>query len=147
MRELALSILPAEVGVKPAPHQAYAVLLETGLISGSSSLLALIDGHLNLYMSDGGGSLGDSAKADVKASAVEMVEVANKLVSTMKPATSAPVPQTGQVQLFVITPECVYYQTAERAEIEGGKDPLSNIFALGMSAVDLLKGSVPPPLP
>lgn len=134
LRNLALQGPPAEGAVAntSGPTELYAVLMDWGIPSGTVTVAAYADGTASVYLSSGGGFLGGGqAHESIRSAAKRTIEIASELRSSMKPTTTFPLPQTGQVIFYVRTKSNVLTASASEQDLRSHVSPL---FKLGDSA-------------
>lgn len=105
-----------------------AVLMDTGQDGYCHTLVAVADGTLSLYLSNGGGTIGTGAWQKVNPMVKEFVGNAAGYLEHFEPASEFQLPASGRVALCIVTPGQVL--RAEHAEDDLGNDqlPLSPLF-------------------
>jgi hypothetical protein len=134
LRNLALQNPPATIqGASIAkPGEALAVLMDWGIPAGTATVAAYADGTASIYLSSGGGYLGGGQSHEsIRNAAMRTVEIASELKSLMRPTTTYPLPQSGQVTFYVRTDVGVLTATAPEDNLRSHRSPL---YKLGDSA-------------
>ena len=143
LRDLIFRLEPANLGLAPSaanPH-VWGVLMETGYVVGTATLLSLADGTTSLYYSTGGGMLGRGDYAPVADASRTLVLQAENHLSQMEPTGDVPLPAVGHVRFSCLTYSGICTSEAAEVSLKAGKHPLSPLFILGHRTLDQLRFS------
>lgn len=141
LRNRALTTPRRNIGI-PEPERdapVWGLLMETGYESGSSTLVALLDGSTSLYLSSGGGVIGGHAHEKVRRANAEFLRSANRFRSHLLPAREFPLPSKAQVIFYALTDVGVLTLSAEEQTLSGGHHPLSPLFHAGHDVITELR--------
>jgi hypothetical protein len=144
LRDRIFHLEPARLGLAPttdAPH-VWGVLMETGYVVGTATLVSLVDGTTSLYYSTGGGLIGSGDYAPVATASKELVVQAENHLLHMESAYEFPLPAVGQVRLACFTYSGIYFAEAPEVTLKSGDHPLSPLFVLAHKTIDQLRLSV-----
>jgi hypothetical protein len=141
LRNLIFRLEPAKLGIAPTtitPH-VWGVLMETGYVVGTATLVSLADGTTSLYYSTGGGMLGRGDYKPVAEASKALVLQAENHLTQMASTREVPLPTVGQVRFSCLTYSGI--STAEAAEVslKSGDHPLSPLFVLAHNILDQLR--------
>jgi hypothetical protein len=130
LRDQALNLKREKIGLPaPAkPTQPWAALMDWGLGSGTVTIVAIADGTASVYLSSGGGSIGDGQSHEsIRKAAQKMVSVAAEFQPHMRATSSYPVPQTGHVVFYVLTDAGLFTASASEEELSSHRHPFSKL--------------------
>jgi hypothetical protein len=114
LREQALHFSREKVGI-PAPTNkadAWGVLMDWGVQSGTATVVAMADGSASIYLSSGGGSIGGIGKEPIREAAKRAVAAAVQAKSSAHPTATYPLPHTGEVFFYFLTDDGVFTASA-----------------------------------
>jgi hypothetical protein len=144
LRDRIFHLEPVRLGLAPtidAPH-VWGVLMETGYVVGTATIVSLVDGTTSLYYSTGGGLIGRGDYAPVAMASKELVVQAEKHLSHMESASEFPLPAVGQVRFSCFTYSGICSAEAAEETLKSGDHPLSPLFVLAHKTIDQLRISV-----
>jgi len=102
--------------------------MDWGVLNGTATVVAISDGTASVYLSSGGGSIGGGQSHDpIHKAAQKMVSVAAEFRSQMRPATTYPLPERGQVIFYCIADLAVFTANASEEELTSHRHPLSRL--------------------
>ncbi|MCW3058405.1 MAG: hypothetical protein JWQ02_226 [Capsulimonas sp.] len=131
LRKMALTTKPEDVGLTAKPGEPYGILMEMGFDGGAATLMAMAEGTVSIYYSNGGALLGGVGHETVRNSGLAFVAAAREYVRLMQPTQSYPFPESKQIRFYALTPEGVYTYQAKWDDLGNNLDPLSPLFHLG----------------
>ncbi len=125
LRNRALGYEPANA---PASSKVIAVLMETGYPEAIATLVAVSDGAVSLYFSNGGGIIGAGEHIAVREVASVLLSSADALLPHASKTEAFPLPLRGHVRFYLVTTSGVF--TAEALEDDLGyqRHSLSPLF-------------------
>ncbi len=141
LRERIFTLQPAEVGLAPsitAPH-VWGVLMETGYVVGSATLVCLADGTTSLYFSTGGGMLGSGDYTPVAEASKALVDEAEHHLSELVVTTEFPLPEVGQVRFSCHTYSGICSAQTTEDALRSGDHPLSHLYKLAHETMEQLR--------
>jgi hypothetical protein len=113
------------------PHAVFGIVMEVGVGPGSFSLVCLGDGTVDLYLSDGGGTLDAGDFAAVRKAAKVFLAGAQHHICQAERVDTFPLPELDHVSFYFLTRDGVRRYDAVRADLENGSDPLAPLYAVG----------------
>jgi len=109
----------------------YGVFMEIGMSNGIATLVALGDGTISLYLSNGGGFLGVGEKDGPAKSAHRFATTAMRFVEGMPICRDASCARDGEIKFFVLIDGAVRCATESTQVLRQGGHPLSPLFRAG----------------
>ena len=132
MRERALNVRSRQLGLSPEPYEPYGVVMELGILKGgTATFIAMAEGSVSAYFSNGGGRIGCGGVESVRAAGLEFVSAARDYVSMMEPAHSYPLPGPGRARFYVLTSEGVFTFEDDHEDLGYNRSPISPLFHAG----------------
>jgi hypothetical protein len=141
LRRQVLGLTPQSV-TAPA-MTVVAVLMETGYPEAVATLVAVSDGSVSLYFSNGGGVIGAGEHAPVRNVAAKFLAAAAAYVPQASLAQQFPLPSSGRVRFYLVTSQGTY--TAEAAEDDLGyeRHPFAPLFHQGHELITAVREHTP----
>jgi hypothetical protein len=105
LRARVLTLAPTDISVESNETTAkvWGVVIETAHPDVITSLIALADGSVSLYVSDGNGCVGCGAHRDVRFAAADLLQVAQSGVDLATPTEDRAYPPPGSVQFYFLS--------------------------------------------
>jgi hypothetical protein len=126
LRSQALSMSPDQLGIQKMP--VWGLLMETGYPEAVATLVALGDGAVSLYFSNGGGIIGIGQHDVPRRIAAELLQMAPSFLEKTSAASKYPLPGEGETTFYFLTPEGVRAFHAKEEELGNDRTPLSPLF-------------------
>jgi hypothetical protein len=107
LRERALQLTPEDIGLDRSGQLpiVFGLVIETAHPDAVASLVALVDGSVSLYVSDGAGCVGCGNHRDVASAAAELMRLADLALPLSAPSNNlASLPARGTVRFCFLTP-------------------------------------------
>jgi hypothetical protein len=140
LRDGVLAIGPEDIGLTAADcPQVWGAMMELSEAGVVVSLVALVDGSVSVYLSDGGGVIGCGLHPDVRVAAAKMLHVAERVATECAPTDSYPAPLDQQVQFYLLTTQGVLGGTADRADLDEGAEALAELYYAGHGVIGLVE--------
>ena len=140
LRDGVLAIAPEDVGLTtatcPPVWGAIMELAEAGVVV---SLVALLDGSVSVYLSDGSGVIGCGLHPDVRAAASKMLRVAEQVADQCEPTEHHPAPFDHQVRFYLLSNQGVLGAVAERTELDEGAEALAELYYAGHGVIGMVE--------
>jgi hypothetical protein len=130
LRQQAFTIAPSNIGISPASQdQVWAVIMETGYREAVATLVAIADGTVSLYFSNGGGMIGIGQHEGPRMASMELLSSSKGFLKQTSLTKTFPLPIRGKTRFYFLTDEGVR-TTAEfdEEDLGNGKSPLSPLF-------------------
>lgn len=102
-----------------------ALLWENGFAEGVGTLLGGVDGHVAMYLSNGGGTMGNWTSPALTKANTRWLEVGATFLPQLKVTPHPPLPGDGVTQFVAVTPTGVRSASAPVGELDGGRHPFS----------------------
>ena len=129
LRNLALSLDPAQIGLKPdQSNPIFGVLMETGYKEAVVTLSAIGDGAVSLYFSNGGGIIGLGEYEGPQRACLSFLDLARQFTSHLRPTKEFPLPQKGYTTFYFLTIRGVLTFSAKESDLGNNRLPLSPLF-------------------
>jgi len=140
LRSGVLAIKPAEIGLtlEECP-KIWGVLLELGYPEVVVSLVALIDGSVSIYSTDGNGVIGCGLHPEVRAATCKMLNIAQDVAHCGVPTTDFPMPANDGVFFYLLTSQGVCVARAGKMELEEGEIELAELYYAAMGLIDIVE--------
>ncbi len=143
LRELALTVSPAEVGV-PEDAGVWAVVMEIEVSGETATLVGMADGTASLYISSGGGIIGGGDHEVVRAAAQGLVDVAQRAdTAAAEPVPDdLPYPAAGSVRFYFRSGALTTTAEVTEEEVADPSHSLHDVFASGHRLLEKLRLAV-----
>jgi hypothetical protein len=140
LRNNVLTLRPMDMGLVaeqcPPVCGAMMEIVEAGI---TVSLVALLDGSVSVYLSDGTGVIGCGLHPDVRAAAAKMLRVAGQVVEECALSDQKSAPSAHQAHFYLLTTQGVLRGAADRAELDEGAVPLAELYYAAHSVIGLVE--------
>ena len=104
------------------------VVMETGYPEAIVTLVAIADGTVSLYFSNGGGMIGLGGHEGPRTAGLSLIAKAASYLGSMTPAASHPLPAKGMTQFIVLTRSGTLTAGALEADLGNNSHELSPLF-------------------
>jgi hypothetical protein len=141
LRGRVLALDPAEAGLAPSARhpRVYGGLLETGLGTGTFTLVCLADGTTSLYLSSGGGTIGGGEHPPVAAATLAFLDALEAGLDGFGADRDDAPPRTGRAVLRALTYDGRRGVEAEERALGEGRDPASPVFYAAHDVITALR--------
>lgn len=133
LRGQVFKIKSADLG--PAALRAsglYGVMIDTGLEDAVVSLVALSDGSVSLYVTDGSGCIGCGAHPDVRLAVTELLRAADLALPQAVAAPDQKSPPANSLRCFLLTIRGVHSLQATLEAANRNDSPLGALYFAGL---------------
>jgi hypothetical protein len=127
-----------DVGTAPV-----AVLMETGYAEAVATLVAVSDGTVSLYFSNGGGIIGAGEHEVVRGVADSFLADAASYTARASPTAEFPLPSRGRVRFYLVTPGGVYTADALEGDLGAERHAFSPLFFRGHELITAIREHAP----
>ncbi len=134
MRQRVLSLTADKVGQKPE-EPITALLMETGCREAVVSLVAVIDGTVSIYFSNGGGIIGVGQNESVRRAALGFLGTAHRMSAELKPAAETPLPEVGRTKFYLLGREGLLSGDFREDDLGKGLEKISPPFHAGHNLI------------
>jgi hypothetical protein len=121
----------------------FAVLMETGYPEAVATLLAVADGTVSLYFSNGGGIIGGGEHEPIRKVSRELITLAQSCVPNSNLADSFPLPKPGYVRCYLVTDGGVHTFEAPEEDLGYERHPCSPLFHKGHELITAIREHTP----
>jgi len=116
----------------------WGALMETGFPNGFATLVSMVDGATSLYLSNGGGMLGEGANDRVAAATQSFVTAVEDHLGLLSPDPDSDPPAAGRVIIRALTYQGRFRAEAAVDDLGHGRHPLSAVFHAGEGVLNEL---------
>ncbi|MDE3137849.1 MAG: hypothetical protein KGL59_14815, partial [Acidobacteriota bacterium] len=106
----------------------WGVVMETGYPGVVATLVAVADGSVSLYFSNGGGIIGLGGQEGPQRASRALLDAAPQFRKEFEPTTKYPLPREGHVRFYLLTRDAALTAEAKEEELGGGAHPLTPLF-------------------
>jgi hypothetical protein len=130
LRDAVFSMKRDAPGVVAAanPDGVWGVMMETGYPGVVATLVAVADGSVSMYFSNGGGIIGLGAQPGPQRASRALLEFAPQFRNAFEATTKYPLPREGHVRFYLLTHDAALTAEAKEEELGGGTHALSPLF-------------------
>lgn len=128
LRDQVLNLKSEALGPEVADRKILGVVMETGYPQATVTLVAIADGTVSLYFSNGGGMIGLGGHDGPRKAGLQLISKAGSFLGSLTPAKSFPLPAQGATHFFVLTRDGPLTGGALEKDLGMGRHPLSPLF-------------------
>lgn len=143
LREQVLGLTADAVDLPTGTNAPLAVLMETGYEKAVATLVAVADGTVSMYFSNGGGVIGAGAHAPVRAAAGTFLDAAKDFADEMPVADGHPLPGLGHVRFSVVMDGAVRAIEAIEDDLGHARHAIAPLFHQGHQVIAAIRESTP----
>jgi hypothetical protein len=131
LRQLDIKTNPGNLGLTVAldSQEPFGILMDLSLPQGNATIVAFISGDASFYTSTGGGVIGGIDHENVRNAARKFVNASFKYLDKMMPTVAYPLPESGKVRFYVLTPQNIFTYEADEWDLH--KNELSPLYSEG----------------
>ena len=118
-----------DITVSPDSREPFGILMDLSLPQGNATIVAFISGDASFYTNTGGGVIGGIGHENVRNAARKFVNTSFKYLDKMLTTTAYPLPESGKVRFYVLTPKTIFTYEADEPDLR--KNELSPLYSLG----------------
>lgn len=132
LRNMIFSTTPDSIGVKlKESGEVWGVVMETGYPQAVATLVALADGTVSLYFSNGGGIIGLGPHPGPTRAAQSFLAAAQKFSNQLQPTGNFPLPKPSNTRFYLLTGNGVLTAEAKEDDLGNNRHPLAPLFFSG----------------
>jgi hypothetical protein len=137
LRNQALKASRQTIGLSAPPisSQAWGIVMDWGMVSGTATIVAFSDGSASIYLSSGGGFIGAGKHESVRNAAKQMVSAAVECQQLAHPTNTYPLPARGKVNFYFLTDSGVLAASASEADLSQHRSPLATLGEAGQGVI------------
>ncbi|MDP3723941.1 MAG: hypothetical protein Q8R91_10705 [Candidatus Omnitrophota bacterium] len=138
---MVLATTPRELGLTPTKKhpRVWGALMEIGYPEGVATLVALLEGSVSLYSSNGGGIIGAGEHGSVRRAAIKCIGAAEPYVEEFSNTTDYPLPDTGRVKFYLLTFSGILTGDFDEHLLGEGRHTLSKLFYAGHDVITAIR--------
>ena len=139
LRAQVFAVKSTDVGTAVPVSQIYGAMIDTALADEVVSLVALVDGSVSVYVSDGSGCIGCGIHPDVRMAAVEFLQATELTLpaSTLTDNHAVPAPNT--VRCSLLTSEGVRSLQSPLQAAHRNDSPLGAAYVAGLHLLQVVE--------
>jgi hypothetical protein len=130
LRARVLNLSRSDIEIPSSQQGVWGVVVETAHPDTVASLVALIDGSVSLYVSDGNGCVGCGTQREVRAAGAELLKLANNVLELTEATTTTSLPPAGFVRFYLLIGDELRSAQTRLEEINHS-EPLGVLFFAG----------------
>lgn len=138
LRDKVLALSPGQIDHS---GPVLAVLMETGYPTAAVTLVAVADGTVSLYFSNGGGIIGAGEYPQVREVGLDMVSEAANYLPKLIQTDSYPLPQQSYTRFYVVTTSGIYTQSVLEDDLGNERHALSPLFYAGHKLIAYIRAA------
>ncbi|HLU11028.1 MAG TPA: ankyrin repeat domain-containing protein [Oceanobacillus sp.] len=130
LRQQVTEFDPVQAGFVPS-DRVWGILMEVGLQDAVFTLVAIIDGTVSLYFSNGGGIIGSGQHEAPRKAGEALLKLAPQFLHHAQPTTTFPLPRSGYARFHFLTFDGHFTAEAKEDDLTNNQHPLSPLFFAG----------------
>jgi len=137
LRVRVLQLTPQDIGFHDLAEcpAVWGVVIETAHPGAVASLIALDDGSVSLYVSDGNGCVGCGSQSEVRWAGADLLQIAEKSLPLTAPTDVLELPSEGQVRCYLLTRTGLHAVQAPLADIGKIDERLNLLYFAGQRVI------------
>ena len=135
LRARLLYLDPASLRLHRTPSGLFGVVTELGMEEGVATLVAIADGTVSMYFSNGGGVIGVGSQLGPRRAAEALLDEAPQFMKHAAPVKEFPLPEPARVRFWFLTFEGVQGAEAAEAALESNRSPMSRLYVLAQELI------------
>ena len=129
LRQQVFSLDPSKIGVNlSSSNSVWGVVMETGYPEAVVTLVALADGTVSLYFSNGGGIIGVGQHEGPRKASSEFLTFSNQFLGQALPTKTFPLPSQGNTRFYFLTSGGILTAESKEDDLGNNRLPLSPLF-------------------
>lgn len=139
LRDQVLSLSPQQIN--SVEGKVLAVLMETGYSEAVASLVAVADGTVSIYFSNGGGIIGSGEYPQVRDVGLELISEAGLYLKQLSKTEIYPLPKKSFTTFYVVTKSGTYTASVLEDDLGNERHDLSPIFFAGHKLIAYVRAA------
>lgn len=132
LRAGVLALGPEDIGLSPKNcPPVWGLMMEMGFPRLVVTLVALVDGSVSVYLSDGGSVIGCGLELEVRNAAKQLLHAAQQFAGTGAPVQDHPMPSNGYTRFYLLTRAGIRMSEAPSAQLDNGESELAALYFAG----------------
>jgi len=139
LRNMVLTTKPGTLGLKPSAGEVWGILMETGYPEAVVSLVALADGTVSIYFSNGGGIIGLGPHPGPQTAGRAFISLAQQYSRCATSTEKYPLPKSAYTRFYFLSGSGVRTVEANENDLGSGRDQLSPLFHKGHELISEIR--------
>ena len=139
LRDMLLTTKPETVGLKPSADEVWGILMETGYREAVVTLVALADGTVSIYFSNGGGIIGLGPHPGPQRAAQTFLSLAQHYSKHGTATKKYPLPKPSYTRFYFLTGSSTKTVEAKEDDLGYGRHQLSPLFHKGHDLISEIR--------
>ncbi|WKZ12923.1 MAG: hypothetical protein QY320_02775 [Gammaproteobacteria bacterium] len=139
LRNMVLTTKPEAVGLKPDAAEVWGILMETGYPEAVATLVALADGTVSIYFSNGGGIIGLGPHPELQKAGKAFLSLAQQYSRLGTSITNYPLPEPSYTRFYFLTGSGVMTVEAKEDDLGYGRHQLAPLFHKGHELISEIR--------
>lgn len=144
LRDMALNSAPSDFQPTPEFPRIFGVLMDWPVGEQTATVFSLFTGDASLYTTSTFGVIGGIGHEAVRTASKSLVRMADAFFEDAVSVTAYPYPHSGRIHFYLLTLTGVRLIDADKADVEGGGDRYTPLFAAAQEVLTRLRLTVPP---
>src|SRR4030065_2974390 len=136
---MALTTNPQAIGLKPNAGEGWGILMETGYPEAVVTLVALADGTVSIYFSNGGGIIGLGPHPGPQNAGKAFLSLAQQYSKRGMGITNYPLPKPSYTRFYFLTGSGATTVEAKEDDLGHGRHQLSPLFHKGHELISEIR--------
>ena len=130
LRKQLFSFDPTTIGISGSDtkNQIYAIVMDTGYPEAVVTLVAVSDGSVSLYFSNGGGLIGMGGHEGPRKVLKEYMELAPAYLEKCEKVSEYPLPVQGETKFYILTNKGIFSAYGKESDMGNNRHELSPLF-------------------
>jgi len=139
LRNMVLTTKPEAVGLKPNAAEVWGILMETGYPEAVVTLVALADGTVSIYFSNGGGIIGLAPHPGPQKAGKAFLSLAQQYSKLGTAITNYPLPKPSYTRFYFLTGSGATTVETKEDDLGHGRHQLSPLFHKGHELISEIR--------
>lgn len=140
LRDSVFRLQPQDIGLDDANGpQVWGVVMESGFPRLALSLVALADGSVSIYMSDGGSIIGCGLEPEVRLAAGRMTAIAQQFADVFPVTQETPPPTSGMTHFYLLTRAGLRRAEMPSARLDEDGSELAKLYWAGHRLIEIVE--------
>ena len=139
LRNMVFTTKPESVGLNPTAGEIWGVVMETGYPEAVVTLVALAEGTVSIYFSNGGGIIGLGTHSGPQRAGNEFIALAQKFSSYGTSTQEYPLPKVSNTRFYFFVGSDTITVEAKEDDLGNGRHQLSPLFHKGHELISEIR--------
>lgn len=140
LRDSVFTLQPQDIGLDAAKGpQVWGVVMELGFPRLAVSLVALADGSVSIYISEGGSIIGCGLEPEVRLAAGRMTDLAQQFAEVFPVTRETPLPTSGMTHFYLLTRSGLRRTEMPSVQLAEGESELAKLYWAGHRLIETVE--------